>query len=348
MKDGITLSFDFIDEYVRFTKPEYIQVFLYIKAAAERGKALPSAEDIARALDISPVKAEFILEYWASRGEIEFADGAYKFPPEKASNNNSKKTGDAKPRAAASARGLSEPQHMRSTRPAYSQKEINAAAKEDKQISGMFYQAETILKKALSPSETELLFSFHDWLGLPVEVILMLLSYATKKGKTTKRYLETVAIDWADKGIDSFEAAEAYVSELEATDSAENKVRSILGIYGRGLSSTEKKYIKLWVNELKIPTELISLAYDRTVEYTGKLSWSYMDKLLQSWIANGYLTVDDVKAADEEYHKTNGKMNPNGGVKKPKNKFNNYDDGNMEKYADLEEQLLDMMLDNDD
>ena len=30
------------------------------------------------------------------------------------------------------------------------------------------------------------------------------------------------------------------------------------------------------------------------------------------------------------------------------NKFNNYDDGNMEKYADLEEQLLDMMLDNDD
>lgn len=348
MKDGITLSFDFIDKYVRFTKPEYIQVFLYIKAAAERSKALPPAEDIAKALDISSVKAEFILEYWASRGEIEFVDGEYRFPSEKASDNNLKKSVGAKPKAISSARGISKPQHMRSTRPAYSQKEINAAAQKDKQISGMFYQAETILKKALSPSETELLFSFHDWLGLPVEVILMLLSYAAKKGKTTKRYLETVAIDWADKGIDNFEAAEAYVSELEAADSAENKVRSILGIYGRGLSPTEKKYIKLWVNELKIPTELISLAYDRTVEYTGKLSWSYMDKLLQSWIANGYSTVEDVKAADEEYYKTKGKTNQNDGGKKANSKSPNYKDGNMEKYADLEEQLLDMMLDSDD
>lgn len=352
MKDGITLSFDFIDEYVRFTKPEYIQVFLYIKAAAARSKALPPAEDIAKALDISPVKAEFILEYWASRGEIKFENGTYKFAEKKSSDNNSKSSSASKPKPAAPVQALPKSQHIRSTRPAYSQKEINTAAKEDKQISGMFYQAETILKKALSPSETELLFSFHDWLGLPVEVILMLLSYAAKKGKTTKRYLETVAIDWADKGIDNFEAAEAYVSELEATDSAENKVRSILGIYNRGLSSTERKYIKLWVNELKIPTELISLAYDRTVEYTGKLSWSYMDKLLQSWIANGCTTVDDVKAADEKFYKANGgayvKINQKDSGKKAKNKFNNYEDGNMEKYADLEEQLLDMMLDNDD
>ena len=338
MKDGITLSFDFIDKYVRFTKPDYLQVFLYIKAECERGGEFPSAESIAKALDMPSVKAEFILEYWASRGEIEFEGGKYRL-----SKPSSKSTKDtvAKPAPARQS-------HMRSTRPAYSQKEISAASKEDKQISGMFYQAETILKKALTPSETELLFSFHDWLGLPVEVILMLLSYAAKKGKTTKRYLETVAIDWADKGIDSFEAAEAYISELEAADSAESKVRSILGIYNRGLSSTEKKYIKLWINELKIPAELISLAYDRTVEYTGKLSWSYMDKLLQSWMANGYLTVADVKAADERFYKSAAAGGSNPTEKPVKSKFNNYRDENIEKYADLEEQLLDAMLDNDD
>ena len=52
MKDGITLSFGFIDKYVRFTKPDYLQVFLYIKAECERGGEFPSAESIAKALDM--------------------------------------------------------------------------------------------------------------------------------------------------------------------------------------------------------------------------------------------------------------------------------------------------------
>ena len=189
----------------------------------------------------------------------------------------------------------------------------------------------------------EMLFSFNDWLGLPVEVIMMLLSYAAKKGKTTKRYLETVAIDWADKGIDTYEAAEAYVTELEAVDRAENAVRSILGIYDRALTTTEKKYIRLWTDELKIPTELISLAYDKTVTYTGKLSWSYMDKLLGSWIANGYTTVAQVKAADEEFYRGGGRKPSE---KSKKSKLNNYDDDNKSDYKELEEEILKMMLDD--
>ena len=210
-------------------------------------------------------------------------------------------------------------------------------ATQNKQISGLFYQSETILGKVLTASEMEMLFSFNDWLGLPVEVIMMLLSYAAKKGKTTKRYLETVAIDWADKGIDTYEAAEAYVTELEAVDRAENAVRSILGIYDRALTTTEKKYIRLWTDELKIPTELISLAYDKTVTYTGKLSWSYMDKILESWIANGYKTVDEVNAADEENQRAGGRKVSE---KPKKSKLNNYDDD-----KELEEEILKMMLD---
>lgn len=95
---------------------------------------------------------------------------------------------------------------------------------------------------------------------------------------------------------------------------------------------------------MKIPTELISLAYDRTVEYTGKLSWSYMDKLLQSWIANGYSTEAEVRAADEEYYKTKGGKGFN--QKTKKNKFDNYEPTTQTDYAGLEEQIWDMMLDD--
>ena len=123
----------------------------------------------------------------------------------------------------------------------------------------------------LSGNEIELLYSFYDWLGLPCEVIVMLLSYAAKQGKVGKRYLETVAIDWADKGIDTFDKAEEYITQLEEIGSNEHKIRTILGIYDRALTQTEKKYISAWTEELNISPELVSLAYDKTVENTGKL-----------------------------------------------------------------------------
>lgn len=336
MSGNVSISYDFIDKYVRFTKPEYIQVYLYVLYRCQKDGSFPTAEDVAAALDISAAKAEFIFEFWASREEFICTDGGYIV----AENDNKPKTTSPAP----SVTKAQKTRRILSSKPSYSQEEINTVSAQNKQISGLFYQAETILGKVLTASEMEMLFSFNDWLGLPVEVIMMLLSYAAKKGKTTKRYLETVAIDWADRGVDTYEAAEALVTELEAVDKAERAVRSILGIYDRGLTTTERKYIRLWTDELKIPTDLISLAYDKTVTYTGKLSWSYMDKLLQSWLANGYATIDEVNAADEEFYKSGGRGTSS--TQKPKkSKFNNYDDDNSSDYKELEEHILDMMLD---
>ena len=330
--ENISISFEFIDKYVRFTKPEYIQVYLYIKYAAEKDGAVPSADKLAKALDISPAKAEFILEYWASRGELLYGEGGYSYSGEENTKERRESTKTQRIK------------QIKSSKPAYSQAEIDAVAASNKQVSALFYQAETILDKVLTASDMEMLFSFHDWLGLPVEVIMMLLSYAAKRGKTTKHYLETVAIDWAEKGIDTYEAAEEYVSELEAADSAETAIKSILGIYNRALSTTERKYIKQWAVTPGLSADLISLAYDKTVERTGKLSCSYMNKILESWLESGYSTVDEVKAADEEFYKSGGKMSREKPQKK--SKFNNYDDENKTDYAELEEQILDMMLDD--
>lgn len=332
MSDSISLSFDFIDKYVRFTKPEYIQVYLYIKYILQKDGGVPSAQDISKALDMPAAKAEFVLEYWASRGELSFSENGYSLSESSAQSDSRREQRRQKTK------------RILSSKPSYSQAEIDAVAAANKGISGLFYQAESVLNKVLTPSDMEMLFSFNDWLGLPVEVILMLLSYAAKKGKTTKHYLETVAIDWADKGIDTFEAAENHISELESLDSAEHAIRSVLGIYDRALTQTEKKYIKIWAEQLQVPTDLVSLAYDKTVSSTGKLSWSYMNKLLQSWTEQGFTTVEQVKAADEEFYRKNGTSAPS---KTKKNKFDNYEDGNRTDYAKLEQEIFDMILEDD-
>lgn len=331
--DYINISYNFIDKYVRFTKPEYIQVYLYARACAERG-AFPSADEVALALDIPSARAEFVFEYWASRGEFIADDSGYRINSEEPTEEKVEKKRETKQKSV---------QRMRGTRPSYSQDEINAVATANKQISGLFYQAETILDKVLTASEMEMFFSFNDWLGLPVEVILMLLAYAHKKGKTSKRYLETVAIDWAERGIVTFEAAEEHVSMLEAADSAERQIRSVLGIYDRAMTQTEKKYIKKWIEEFESPIELITLAYDKTVAKTGKLAPGYMNSMLEDWYNKSITTVDEVRALDEEFYRANGGKPTD---KKPgkKGPLNNYEDSNKQDFSELDEKILDMML----
>ncbi len=328
---SFSVSYDFVEKYVRFSKPEYIQVYLYLQYLVDRDGTFPSKQQISQDLDIAPEHVDFILDFWVSRGELlrtgtEYAflapSGQTTIPPQK------------KPDIVASPK--------RSTRPSYSMAEIDAVASTNKSISGLFYQAETVLHKILTQADMEMLYSFVDWLGLPVEVITMLLSYGAKRGKTGRRYLETVAMDWADRGIDTFEAAEAYVSELEERDTKERKICSILGIYDRALTTTEKKYLKQWAENPSLSPELITLAYDRTVANTGKLSLNYMNKILQNWLEAGLSSEEEVKSYEAETRPRSATQKKN-----PKsNGFVNYVDTNSVDYDKLEEQLLDLMLDN--
>lgn len=319
------ISYEFAEKYLRFSNADFIKFYLYAKYLADKNGSFPSPEVLAKDLDLTFDRTKFILDFWVSRDEIIKAGNSYSFP-----NTKLKKTPSAK--APINTKKVS--------RPSYSMKEIDTVAATNKSISGLFYQAETVLNKILSQSDMEMLYSFVDWLGLPVEVITMLLSYASKKGKTGRRYLETVAIDWAERGIDTFEAAEAYVMELEAIDSAERKIRNILGIYDRALTATEKKYISAWCEDERISMDLIPIAYDRTVVNTGKLSLAYMNKILLTWAEEGFKKPEDVNTWDGNIKKS----------KKPlpkKGKLNNYNDTNKTDYSALEEELLEMFLDQE-
>ncbi len=328
--DGFLVSHEFAEKYIRFSNPEYIQVYLYVSYKQDKDGSFPAVEQVAAELDISPEHAAFVLDFWVSRGELRRTKSGYCFPKPAGEGSDSK---PAKQESAPL---------RRQTRPSYTMTEIDAVAAKNKAISGLFYQAETVLQKVLTQSDMEMLYSFVDWLGLPVEVVTMLLSYGAKKGKTGRRYLETVAIDWADRGIDSFEAAEAHVMELEERDSTERKICSMLGIYDRGLTATEKKYIKQWAQTPEISLDLVPVAYDRTVSRTGKLSWSYMNKILKSWAEEGLTTEKQVLESEEAYRGSQ----PNLPAKGPKpSRLVNYEDTNEEDYTKLEEQLLDLMLD---
>lgn len=327
MAGGFELDFDFVEKWGRFAKPEYFRIYIYILSKYKKDKTTYTVGELAEILDINEAKVRAALEYWGAEGFIALSGNGYIFTdgkrPEKTENIRAKV----------------------SYKPSYTHTEIDSAAAKNKNISYLFSQAEKSLGKLLSSNDMEVLYSFVDWLGLPVEVIIMIINYATANDKKSIRYIEKVAIDWADRGIDTYEKAEAYIKELEKIQSKTRKICNILGIHGRALSTTERKYIKIWTEERDIPIDLIPAAYDKTMMKTGgKMGWAYMNKLLCSWQDEGIKTQEELDAANEHYRVKNAE-NAERSSKKAANKFSNYEDTNKIDYQKYAEQILSDMLD---
>ncbi len=334
MKSSFEIQFEFMEKWGRFAKAEYLQIYLFVLYIWKKDNCTLDVAELAKKLDKDRDTVQNAFDFWESAGLLKQTDLSYELTGEEEKAEVIFKNTSA---------GLSK--NSLRERPSYDSAEIDAAASVNKEVDYLFKEAEKILDKILSPSDFELIYSFVDWLGLPIEVVIMLLRFAKSRGKTGKRYLETVAIDWADKGIDTFESAEEYIKEIELKLSNEGKIRGILGIYDRALTQTEKKYIKAWTFEKNVPAELVAEAYDRTVMATGKLNWAYMNKILMAWVEQGLKTVDEVRQKDIEFKGYNTANTSKPVAKAKRGKFNNYEDTNKPDYSNFAEQILQAMLD---
>lgn len=185
--------------------------------------------------------------------------------------------------------------------------EIQQRCKEKPEIQFLFSEAERLLAKPLTPADMSCLVSLTDWAGLSVDLILMLISYCVDRGKTNLRYIEKVAIDWADHGIDSHEKAEGYIREKDNCQRQENLVRSAFGLGDRALTPKERKYIGAWCGQWKFDLKMIRLAYERTVDQTGKLSFPYCNSILKAWHEKGYHTPEEASRESQSQQPANRK-----------------------------------------
>ena len=93
-------------------------------------------------------------------------------------------------------------------------------------------------------------------------------------------YLEKTALDWKEKEIDTVDKANEYIRNCEIRDQKCEHIKILLGIYGRNLVKKEKEYILKWTE--KFSDEEILSAYETAVEKTGKISFSYTDRVLNN------------------------------------------------------------------
>ncbi|MBO5454051.1 MAG: DnaD domain protein [Clostridia bacterium] len=149
---------------------------------------------------------------------------------------------------------------------------------DDEAFKSICASAEQAYGKALNEGMVNSLLSIYNWTGLPAEVINLLMFYLAQKGKKSMNYLEKTAVDWKEREIDTVEKANEYIRTSELRDEKCEHIKILLGIYGRNLVKKEREFILKWIE--KFTDEEILAAYETAVEKTGKISFSYTDRIL--------------------------------------------------------------------
>ena len=183
--------------------------------------------------------------------------------------------------------------------------DIIARANTDSAFQGIIAEAERTLGRVLSTHDLELLFGIYNHLGLPADVIMLLLHHCVEEYQDrsgagrmpTMRFIEKEAWFWAEQEILSYDAAEAHLQRCRERKTAAAQVQKALQIHGRNLTATERKYVESWL-ALGFDAETVAIAYDRTMARTGRLAWKYMDSILRSWSDKGLMTPDAIEAGD--------------------------------------------------
>ena len=210
--------------------------------------------------------------------------------------------------------------------PEYTAEEIVRRSGEDEGFMVVLAECERVLGHTLSGADTRALFGIYDYLGLPADVILLLLNHCSEECRRkygpgrvpTMRQLEKEAYIWVNREIMTLEQAEEYIRSQAAMRDGVERLRRALGIRDRQLSPTERKYIEGWL-ALGYSTEAIEMAYDRTVTNTGSLKWSYMDSIIRSWHEKGLVTCEEIEKGDVPRRRQAQprRQNENGGTTMP-------------------------------
>lgn len=191
-------------------------------------------------------------------------------------------------------------------RPVYSERDVLEADSSDGEFKSLRGEVERLLGRNLNTEELKILLGFIRYLGLPGDVISVLICYckdrARQRGSLRNPSLRTIekeAYTWAEQGIDNLEEAAAFIQAQNVRASRMSRLQNMLQIRGRHLTAAEERYAQSWL-EMGFEDEMISMAYERTCLNTGGLNWAYMNKILQRWHEAGLHTAEAVRNGDRK------------------------------------------------
>lgn len=352
--DSTVVSNLFIDEYMGDANDAQIKVYLYLLRMMGARKAT-SVCDIADKFNHTEKDVVRALKYWEKKQlldldfdedkklvGIRMRDLSNMDRPAEKRETRSVFVPMPEEAPAVPAVRVSAPAEAPAAAPAFSKPAYSASQlQEFKAREGtkqLLFVAESYIGKPLTPAEMKSILFFADELGFSDDMIDYLLQYCVEKGKKDFKYIEKVAINWAEEGITTPDAAAKTAAQYD------KNYYTIMRELGKtGVPTTkEASFITRWIKEYGFSTDIIIEACDRTVMATDKNRFEYAEGILKSWYTQNVHYKADIEKADA-LHKSkktaagNGTARP--AAKTGGNRFNQFEQ-NPYDFDSLEKELL--------
>ena len=236
---SVSLPLAFIDRYMPDCTPVYALIYIYGLRQCLAGKTGLSTREIGEVFNILETDVLNAWKFWESRGLVNMdSQGeslaiAFLPIPEEGTNVVHMPTTNT-------VAALKPPVFVVSERPQYTIEELTFYQTQSKDIENIFSHGEQTLGKLLTYHDLNVLFGFYDWLRLPTDVIMYLLSYCANNGHRDLRYIEKAAMDWAERGLKTTQDAQDYTATF---DTEYRAVMKALGHPSAFPSPTQRKFI---------------------------------------------------------------------------------------------------------
>lgn len=219
-------------------------------------------------------------------------------------------------------------------KPTYSAEQLREF-KNRQNTSQLLFIAESYIGKPLTPSEMKTILYFTDVLHFSDDLIDYLLQYCVERGKKDFKYIEKVALNWAENGITTPKQAQ------KASSRYDKNVYAIMNELGKNSAPTPKEaeYIMRWIREYGFSNDIIFEACERTVMATDKNRFEYAERILQSWHEQNVHHKSDICKIDELYQQRKKNTSSTPAAKQYTNRFSQFAQNTYD-FDALEKELL--------
>lgn len=173
--------------------------------------------------------------------------------------------------------------------------EVLAYQKEHREFNAFLEEVSARLGRPLNHGDNATLLYLITTAGIPPASVLMAVGYAVSIGKGNLRYVESLALGWADEEIITPEQVDGKIRQLQQTRNAAQQVEKVLGLT-RPLNATQAQTAYKWLSVWCFSDEMLQHAQTITLERCDKFSVAYMDRILERWHAEGIHSPDRIVA----------------------------------------------------
>ena len=276
-----------VDEYLKLASEYQLKALLYI--FRNNGQADTNA--VAKALGQTVSDTDNLLEFWVEEGILS-ANGNVVTQEAAPKSNEPKEKNVVVVKEAISA-------------PTLSPKDIVTVLRESRELQSLVNEAQRVLGRTISSAEQSIIINMVNYYGLKPEVVLMILEYyrnEKQKGMSISfAYINAMAKNWSDEGINSIGEAEEKLQEIERGNRVWNEIVAITGIRHRKPTVKQREMVLSWFSDFDIT--MITIAADIMKENIPEPKLSYINSILKKWKKSNIKTPADVEKEQAEFEK---------------------------------------------